>query len=211
MYQKLNKRSDSERSLHEASLRMARKPEPLNALGSLYYAEGKTDQAEKLYREALSIQPEFAPAWHNLAILNAERRNLKSTALEMWERVLKLDPEYSISRLSMAEYLAKKGDTLRAIEEFEELIRRNPEYAAARLGLAEAYYRAGRAPEALGQFRAIIALDAANAEILERTGDLALSLGQNEEARQSWQRALERPADGGVKKKIRRKLQRIAS
>ncbi len=67
IYQRLNRRKEAEEAYRKSSALSPASAEPLNALGTLKAAEGKTAEAEKLYRAALEKNPNLLPARHNLA------------------------------------------------------------------------------------------------------------------------------------------------
>ncbi len=48
---------------------LARDPRLLNELGMAYRRLGRFDEAERTYRRAIELAPDYAPAWRNLGIL----------------------------------------------------------------------------------------------------------------------------------------------
>jgi tetratricopeptide (TPR) repeat protein len=60
----------------------ADRPEAMSRLGDLYAARGQGVEAEKSYQGAIKIDPGFAPAWVNFALLLEQQgRPLEATAL----------------------------------------------------------------------------------------------------------------------------------
>ncbi len=63
VYQRLNLRREAEASYRKAAMLAPDSAEPLNALGSLKASEGKSAEAEKFYREALTKNPPNSLRW----------------------------------------------------------------------------------------------------------------------------------------------------
>jgi tetratricopeptide (TPR) repeat protein len=74
LYQTLNRRKDAETSYLKATKLDSGRAEPFNALGTLRAAEGKRDEAERLFRQALARNPLLEVAQQNLDALLAQPR-----------------------------------------------------------------------------------------------------------------------------------------
>ena len=79
------------------------------ALGSVYRQMGDDARAERHYREALRLQPNLVAALGNLADLLADRAEF-DTALKLYDRALKLEPENAQARLNRAVLHLLKGN-----------------------------------------------------------------------------------------------------
>ena len=176
--------------------------EPYNALGTLKASEGKNAEAEKLYRDALSRNPNLLVARHNLALLLVAT-NRRAEAVDLWRANLRQSPDHLPSRLSLAETLAASGDRAGAIEQYRAVLAAKPGYIAARLALADQLAKNGDADGALEELRKS---DLQNAAVLEQIGDLEMSRGRTAEARQAYTSALAVTTDRTARKRIRSKL-----
>ena len=77
-----------------------------NALGFVYFSQEQYDLAIRNYKEALKIDPQYVIALNNLAN-SYEKKQLIQQALEMYEKVLEIEPKNSIAK-RRAESLKKR-------------------------------------------------------------------------------------------------------
>ncbi len=206
VYQRLNQRREAETEYRRAMALAPDSAEPLNALGSLKASEGKSAEAEKFYRDALQKSPSLLAARHNLGLLLASLKGRQSEAIDAWKQNLAADPDYLASRLSLAELLARTGDTAGAIEQYVYVVGAKPEYLAARLALAGLYLKSNQADRALEQLRAAAKLDAQNASIQEQIGDAEKSLNHADAAREAFANALKLQIEKSDRKRISAKM-----
>lgn len=207
LYQRMNRRKDAEAEYHAALERKPGMADAYNALGSLAAAERKAEPAERYFREALSQDPQLLAARHNLALLLSGQPGRQAEALGLWRENLAQDPGYLASRISLAEALARSGDSAAAMAGYREVLRRKPEYAAARVALAGLLEKTGAAEDALEQLREALKVAPRDAEIWEGIGDLHAARGQTAEAREAYRSALSFAADRAARKRLAGKLE----
>ncbi|HRD96436.1 MAG TPA: acetylglucosamine transferase [Rubrivivax sp.] len=107
--------------------------------GTLLTSAGRLEAAEAAYRQALSLQPGFAPAWLNLGHL-AERRGDSAAALDCWQQALQVQPPAALDhRLHALNNSARLLETLRRYPEGEALMRRSLELKAAQPDVIQHY------------------------------------------------------------------------
>jgi tetratricopeptide (TPR) repeat protein len=209
VYQRLNLRRDAEIEYRQAMTLAPDSAEPLNALGSLKASEGKPAEAEKFYKDALQKNPSVLTglaARHNLGLLLSTLKGRQNEAIAAWRQNLAANPDYLASRLSLADLLARTGDTPGAIEQYVYIVGAKPEYIAARTALAGLYLKANQADLALVQLRAAARLDAQNASLEEQIGDAEKSLNRPEAAKEAYAAALKLQIEKGDRKRIRAKM-----
>jgi tetratricopeptide (TPR) repeat protein len=68
-----------------------------NALGYAYFAQEQYDIAIREYKEALKLYPDYAIALNNLGNVY-EKKQLTAQALEVYERVLAIEPDNSTAK-----------------------------------------------------------------------------------------------------------------
>jgi len=206
LYMKMNRRKDAEASFLKAAALMPASGDPLNALGALKASEGKNAEAEKYYRDALVKDTALLHARHNLAVLLAGTRDRQTEAIALWQQNLQADANHTESRIGLAELLSRRGENAAAIEQYRLIVNALPEYIAARTALAEVFIRANQPDAALEQLRAASRLDAQNAAVWERIGDVEKSLNHATEARDAYGTALKLEIEKGDQKRVRTKM-----
>ena len=209
VYQRLNLRREAETSYRQAMKLAPGSAEPLNALGSLKASEGKPVEAEKFYRDALQKNPQQLTALaarHNLALLLAGLKGRQNEAIALWKENIAAQPDYLASRLSLADLLARTGDTAGAIEQYLYVVNSKPEYIAARSALGELYLKSNQTDLALVQLRAAAQQQPRNASLWEQIGDAEKSLNHADAAKEAYATALKLQTEGGTRKRIRAKM-----
>ena len=220
IFQRMNRNTESEAAYGQAIAKASNLREEIrskhlgmanNALGYLKASTGKRRLAEEYYRAALSANPEFVEARHNLAALLYEQDHAASEAMELWRQNLADDADYLPSRLSLAKALASNGDAAGAIDNYREVVSRQPNYAAARLSLAELLLAQGNADESLEQLKKAQEVNPRHYAVFEGLGDIELARNNSSEAGEAYEMALRGAPDSKTKKRIKTKLKKLRS
>jgi len=209
VYQRLNRRKDAETSYKKATALAPDSAEPYNALGTLKASEGKRDEAERLYREALQKNSKLLAARHNLALLLADEKNRQQEAMDLWRANLQQSPDYLPSRLSLAATLAASGDNAAAIAEYRKVLEAKPGYLAAHSALASLLVKSGDSDGALVELREMANLEPRNAGVFEQIGDAEAARKHPTEARAAYQSALDLTTDRDARKRVAKKLKSL--
>jgi tetratricopeptide (TPR) repeat protein len=156
--------------------------QPRFQYGNVYARVGEFGEAEREFRAALAIAPEFGEAHHHLGALFLEQGRHDEALAELREGV-RLLPESFRARRSLAEALEATGRWDEAIRQRQEIL----ELSAGDLedvhALARALGTTGRYPEAWALFeQALAGAEASNAPedpwLLLNAGQTALALGE---------------------------------
>ncbi len=131
--------------------------ELLNDLGNCSFKMGDLDSAEKHYREAVALDPDFAPLWRNLGLTFA-RTNRPREAADLLEKYLIAHPEPALVEI-LADLRLAAGSPDRAIPFYEQHLRAHPGDVAALHRLSECYLAMGHRDAALAGLRRVIRLD----------------------------------------------------
>ena len=206
LYQKMNRRKDAEVAYRKAIALTPNSGISLNALGTLKAAEGKNAEAEKLYRDALAKDANLLEARHNLGVLLASTKDRQTEAITLWQQNLQTNPGFIDSRLSLAELLAQRADNAGAIDQYRLVVAAKPEFVAARTALAELLIKSNQVPAGLDELHAAARLDAQNAAVWERIGDVEKSLNHAAEARDAYGTALKLQSEKAGQKRVRTKM-----
>ncbi len=122
----------------------------------------QTEQAVRLFREAIRIEPTFADAFESLAgaYLDSGRR---MEAAAVTTQMLEFEPDAMRERLLLGRILLEEKQPQRALAQFSFVLKRDPFNPDALLGFASSAKQAGlgdRASEALERGRKRYPLDA---------------------------------------------------
>lgn len=176
------------------------------AEGQILADAGRTEAALEAYREGLNRLPESERLIYARGLLAAEQGRLEMAEAD-FRAILDEDPDDAMALNALGYTLADQTDRL---EEAHDLITRAydlaPDDAAVVDSMGWVEFRLGNHQQAIVHLRRALDLQF-DAEIAAHLGEVLWVTGEKEEARQTWQRALERlPDDGEV---VRRTMERL--
>lgn len=105
----------------QACTHLSQSPKGANLLlADLYRRRGDLESARQHYERETQIDPRSVDAWNNLAGLMAATN--KAKAIEYFEKVLSIAPEYHQAAYNIAAVQASNGQTAAAIKRLEQLL-----------------------------------------------------------------------------------------
>jgi tetratricopeptide (TPR) repeat protein len=136
------------------------------------------------------------------AYLNEERYG---RAVDVYERLLELEPDSVVALNFIAYTLADEGQDLeRAVEYAERAVSLDADNPLVRDTLGWTYFRLGRLGDARKELETALELGADDPVVLDHLGDVFLEMGDRTEACRWWTRALQLADDGTtIRSKIR--------
>jgi Tfp pilus assembly protein PilF len=190
----------------DAFLVKARAKKPKSAALAAALAEVKslandTASAQDIAREALKIDPGYAPAMMTIARDHYRNRRL-DLALYALKAILEgfsvespaRDPDNAEAHLLKATILAEQDNRVAAMESFRRALELRPDLTAARLKLATYLLESGSAEEALPMLQTALKYDADNLAAHLSLGDAYRLTGQYPLAKQEFEWVKQRDA-----------------
>ena len=128
-------------------------------LGGIYDKRGETEKAEALYRKALKIKEDFAPAANNLAYNLAERKINLNEAMQFAEIAKQKRPEDPVvlDTLGWVYYLL--GHHAKAIPHLAKSVDRMPDNPLFQYHLGKAYHKNEQLDMARASLEKVLTLD----------------------------------------------------
>ena len=138
--------------------------------GLKFQKQGQLTKAENKYQEVLELQPNFADAYHLLALIEYQKSNLHSSVC-LLEHAIRLDPNQAHYHNSLANVLQDLGKIHSAIEHYTLAIsyKKSPEFIN---NLGTAKKALGQFSQALDLFRLAIQFNPVYAEAYYNIGNL---------------------------------------
>jgi len=161
-------------------------------LAEAWRNEGALDAAIAAFRQALAMQPAFAPAWFNLGLAHAERQE-HAAAIEAWGRFVQLRPRDARVRRELATAVVQQGDPHGAAAWLEPHLQLFPDdstAANAAYQVAIAFDRRADLPSAIRWFERAAALAPGSAEIHNALAVAHHNFAQHPQALEHYRRAL---------------------
>lgn len=179
----------------EAAVRSQRaKPAPSRVEGMLQRArklrdESRFDEAEALYREALSLSPDNADILVALGLVAGFQQKFDEAGA-FFRAALQRAPDYLDASLGLVRLAMWQGDLAEARGLLEPIAAKHPGNTEVRLLAARISLQEGDARDAERQFLLILEGEPNNSEALVGLGDAQRAQGDDRAARISYGRAL---------------------
>jgi protein O-GlcNAc transferase len=158
-------------------------------LGITLQELGRLEEAEKSYKKAIEIKPEFAEAHSNMGALLKKLGRLEAAAISYRKAIL-IKPEFAEVHSNLGVTLEKLGRFEEAAISYKKAIEIKPEYAEAHFNLGNALKELGRLEEAEASYKKAIVIKPDFAEAHSNLGNLLKELGRLEDAEISCKKAI---------------------
>ena len=158
--------------------------------GQIAEQRKRPGEAERFYRAALQVDPNFTEARNDLGLL-IEREGRHDEALQEFRRVLEIDPEFGEAHNNIGIVFRGLGRSAEAEEAFRSALRVSPEFAGAYSNLALLLEDRKEYGEAETLLRQAVKRAPKDPDIRSNLGALLHLVGRDEEAVRELQRATE--------------------
>ncbi|MGH7551947.1 MAG: tetratricopeptide repeat protein [Longimicrobiales bacterium] len=153
------------------------------------HQEGRLDDADRLYRQAIVRNPSDANALHLFGVLKAQRSEFEA-AVELISRSIALEPQNAIAFYNRGNVLRELKRLDEALASFDEALIRMPAHVEAWSNRGTVLQELGRAAEALASFDRALSLDRNHIAALFNRANALRQLKRHEEALASYDRVL---------------------
>jgi protein O-GlcNAc transferase len=146
----------------------------LFAQAAAHHQAGLTDEAERLYRQILSRQPDLADTLQRLGLIALDKGQ-NAAAVDLFRKVVSLNPNSAEAHNNLGIALTLNGQHEEAVAAYRSSIALNPNLAQVHGNLASALMETGRIDEAITAYRRAIVLTSDDAEA---HNNLGIALGR---------------------------------
>ena len=156
-------------------------------LGAIDWDRGDVASAEREWLQAYKERPDNAILLEDLALLRA-RQQRNQEAIEYFQRVIQLQPNYLHAYLTFAKFYQDLGQLADAETQYRTAVRLSPLSINARNDLGELLFSEGRLAEAGQEFQQSIDVDYSEVAF-DRLGDINLAWGNKKQAEWAYLQA----------------------
>jgi protein O-GlcNAc transferase len=181
-------------SLQPSSLPLAMTISEAFQMALQRHQAGRFAEAEALYRQILTVQPEHADALHLLGVA-AHQTGRHDLAVGWIRQAIALNPKHSTAYSNLGEVCRALGRMDEAIDAYRRAIELKPDHTEAHNNLGVALKAAGRMDEAIAAYRRTLELRPDYPEAHNNLGNALAGQGKIEEAIAMYRRALELKPD----------------
>ena len=165
-----------------------------NDKGCLFLEQGSLSLAEKCFKKAVKLNPNYVEAYNNLGnILQLQGKN--DEAVGYLGKAIEIEPNFSQAYYNLGNALKQLGEIDDAFASYQKAIAINPDLAEAYANLGSIQQQRGRAEAALEYYNKAIQLNPDGAEVYYNRGKLLCQSGQFEIALENFYKAIELKPD----------------
>ena len=158
--------------------------------GRNFQQKGKLSAAERAYKKAIKINPDFVEAHHDLGNVLLDREQPKE-AFNTFNKALKLRPRHPMLLTNLGNALQLQGEFEKAIDWFNKAIIQDPNFAGAHNNLANSLRDLGRYQEAVAVYRQAIEKNPDFADTYYNLGGLLAEMDEPGDAVINYNKAIE--------------------
>ena len=157
--------------------------------GVKYHQAGQLDEAERLYREILSVDSLHADSLHLLGVI-AHQKGLDATAIELINRAIRLNTGIAEFHNNLGNVLRDQGKLTDAVACYERALALKPDFAEGHSNLGNAFRDQGKLTDAVACYERALALKPDYAMASNNLGTVRRDQGKLTEALICFERAL---------------------
>jgi protein O-GlcNAc transferase len=157
--------------------------------GTRHHQAGQLAEAERIYRQVLSAEPDHPQALHLLGMLAMQARRF-DVAIELIGRAIRGDRRQAAFHANLGEALRHAGRLDEAIAAYRTALATQPGVAQIHVMLGGALLSAGRTAEAVAELREALRLSPEDNAARTRLGHALHEQGQLSDAEASFRRVL---------------------
>ncbi len=173
----------------DAGDKAVRQAEALILQGNQLEDDGRLEDAEAVYADAIRLAPRLARSHLNFGNVRLARHD-SNGAIAAYRRAMELQPDYVGAHVNLANALLKTRDFGGALAAYEAALALDPTFFNAMVGRSNALDDLGRVEEAVVAFRRALSLRPGDADALSNLGLLLQRGKRYGEAAECFQRAL---------------------
>lgn len=158
------------------------RPEALALAAMFHNRQGKYQEAEKLWKKALELNPNFAPAYNGLGWL-AARRDALDEAAQYLRKAVQLDPYAGHSHSLLVDVLLRQNKMEEALVAARTYVAHFPKAGDSNYWLGQALLQLGQLEEAEKAYLAAIEFEPDYTAAYHSLSTVCARLGQREEAK----------------------------
>jgi protein O-GlcNAc transferase len=156
--------------------------------GLNFYQKGKLVDAEKAYKKAIKINPDFAEAYNNLGNILVDKKQY-AQAVQSYKKSLRKFPDNPMLLNNIGNALQFLGENDDAIRWLKEAIDKDPSYADAYNNLGNAHKACEDFEKALGFYKKALQLDSGLIDVYSNIGDVFCALKNWQAAKECYEKA----------------------
>ena len=158
------------------------------------HKEGKIEEAEKSYKKAIELKPDYAEAHYNLGVILQSLGRFDETE-KSYKKAIELKPDFPEAHYNLGVTLQNLGRLDEAETSLKKAIELKPDFPEAHNNLGNTLFELSKIDEAETSLKKAIELKPDYAEAHYNLGVTLQNLGRLDEAEKSYKKAIELKPD----------------
>jgi len=159
-------------------------------LGVALGAQGKTQDALKVFSETIRTNPDYPDVYLDFGLL-LHSLGRREEAIENFRKAVELDPEWGDAQNNLGVMLQNQNQHEQALPHLEKAITLNPNNPASYFNCANSLKALGKNQDALKNYNQAVNLHPSFPDAFNNRGNLLESMEKLEDAQRSFSRAIE--------------------
>lgn len=160
---------DISEKLWRQALQYADTPIAKNGLGNVLFKMKRYGEAEKAFTSAVSIEPDFSPAFFNLGRLHKHQGDI-DRAIHFFLDALRYAPQHIPALNNLGNCYQQKGQYEQALECYTKALQIKPDLVEAHLNIGHLFRGKNRKQEAREKYELVLRLQPENVSALGQLG-----------------------------------------
>jgi protein O-GlcNAc transferase len=159
-----------------------------------HHLAGNAEQAEAIYREILTVQPDNAGVYNDLGNLLQEQDRIEE-AIDCYQKAIQLDPGFAGAYYNLAETLQNTGKLDEALELYKKAIELHPDLAGAYYNIGIILQEKRQFDEAIMHYLKVLKFNPNDADTLNNLGIIMEEKGFSDIAANFYGKTIEHNPD----------------
>jgi len=155
-----------------------------------HHLAGRIPEAEAIYRQILSTDPQNPDALHRLGVLEMQKGE-HASAVELIGQAVKLNPQAAHFHASLGQALSASGRATDAVAVFEQALVIRPDLVEALYGLGVTLQHLQQRDRAAEIYRRLLKINPDSCDAHNNLGNVLYASGKIAEAAEHYRRAIE--------------------
>ena len=165
-----------------------------NILGACYKQLGQLSDAEKMFKNAFSIKPDYAEAHFNYGIVQKDLGRIDA-AIESYQNAISILPNYPDAHNNLGLLLLQNQQITDAVEHFEWAVAYKPEFEVAHNNLGAALQELRKYDESINSYKKAVEINPAYAQAHNNLGISFQIIGDQNKSIEHYEKALSIKSD----------------
>jgi tetratricopeptide (TPR) repeat protein len=162
----------------------------LNGQGASLSLMGRTEEADRIYKQAIALDPKYAQSYSNRAgnLVGVPGRDEEALAEAL--RAVEVDPNFAHAHSVLGSVYVEAKDYDKAVASYDESLRLDPNLANSYSGLGSLYFYLAKYDESIKAYNRTIELAPNLSSAHNGLANVYLMQGNYDEAEKSYHRAI---------------------